>query len=62
MEAKKIPEDIDYSTVQGLKNEAREKLIRFRPQTVGQASRISGVDPSDVSILIVHLEILGKKG
>jgi tRNA uridine 5-carboxymethylaminomethyl modification enzyme len=62
MESKKIPEDIDYSTVNGLKNEAREKLKKFRPQTVGQASRISGVDPSDISILIVHLELLSKKG
>ncbi len=62
MESKKIPDDIDYKAVQGLKNEAREKLARFRPQTVGQASRISGVDPSDISILIVHLELLNKKG
>lgn len=61
MESKRIPDDIDYSEVNGLKNEAREKLKKFRPQTVGQASRISGVDPSDISILIVHLEILGKK-
>ncbi|HOP61729.1 MAG TPA: tRNA uridine-5-carboxymethylaminomethyl(34) synthesis enzyme MnmG [Spirochaetota bacterium] len=62
MESKKIPEDIDYSSVNGLKNEAREKLKKFRPQTIGQASRISGVDPSDISILIVHLELLKKKG
>lgn len=62
MESKKIPDGIDYKAVQGLKNEAREKLARFRPQTVGQASRISGVDPSDISILIVHLELLNKKG
>ncbi len=62
MESKKIPDDLDYSAVNGLKNEAREKLKKFRPQTIGQASRISGVDPSDISILIVHLEILSKKG
>jgi tRNA uridine 5-carboxymethylaminomethyl modification enzyme len=62
MESKRIPDDIDYSTVNGLKNEAREKLKKFKPQTVGQASRISGVDPSDISILIVHLELLNKKG
>lgn len=60
MEAKKIPDDIDYAGVQGLKNEAREKLARFRPQTIGQASRISGVDPSDISILIVHLELMNR--
>lgn len=62
MEAKKIPDDIDYADVNGLKNEAREKLKKFRPQTIGQASRISGVDPSDISILIVHLELINRKG
>jgi len=61
MEQKKIPDDIDYNEIDGLKKEAREKLIKFRPQTIGQASRISGVDPSDISILIVYIEILNKK-
>ena len=56
MEEKKIPDDIDYSLINGLKREAREKLTKFRPQTIGQASRISGVDPSDISILVVYLE------
>jgi len=61
MELKAIPENIDYKAIQGLKNEAREKLIKIKPATVGQASRISGVDPSDISILLVHLETISLK-
>ncbi len=61
MESKMIPGDIDYKTVPGLKNEAREKLIKVKPATIGQASRISGVDPSDISILLVYLETLSQK-
>ncbi len=60
MEEKKVPEDIDYHSIKGLKNEAREKLKRIKPVTIGQAMRISGVDPSDISILLVHLEALVK--
>ena len=56
MENKTIPEDLDYEDIKGLKNEAREKLIRIKPATIGQALRISGVDPSDVSILMVYIE------
>ncbi|HNX24353.1 MAG TPA: tRNA uridine-5-carboxymethylaminomethyl(34) synthesis enzyme MnmG [Spirochaetota bacterium] len=61
MESKFIPENLDYKSIQGLKNEAREKLIKVRPATIGQASRISGVDPSDISILLVHLEVSTQK-
>ncbi len=61
MEEKSVPEDIDYKEIKGLKNEAREKLIRIKPGTIGQALRISGVDPSDVSILLVYLESLAKQ-
>lgn len=61
MEARLIPEGIDYKSIQGLKNEAREKLMKVKPATIGQASRISGVDPSDISILLVHLEASGHK-
>ena len=61
MESKAIPADMDYRAVQGLKNEAREKLIKIQPSTIGQALRISGVDPSDVSILLVYLEVLARK-
>lgn len=61
IESMKIPENLDYSEIKGLKNEAREKLVRIRPQTAGQAMRISGVDPSDISILVVHLESQQRK-
>lgn len=56
LENKSIPLDFDYEAVTGLRNEARQKLLRFRPATVGQASRIAGVNPADISILLVHLE------
>ncbi len=56
LEERPIPPDFDYEVVMGLSNEAREKLKRFRPATVGQASRISGVNPTDVSILLICLE------
>lgn len=59
LENKTIPSDFDYETIAGLRNEARQKLIRFRPATVGQASRIAGVNPADISILLVHLERRG---
>ena len=52
-----IPEDIDYSTMNGLRMEAREKLIKIRPANVGQASRISGVSPSDISSLLLELKM-----
>ncbi|MCX8122593.1 MAG: tRNA uridine-5-carboxymethylaminomethyl(34) synthesis enzyme MnmG [Spirochaetes bacterium] len=61
MENKKIPETIDYDSIIGLKNEAREKLKKIKPQTIGQALRISGVDPSDISIVLVHIESLSRK-
>jgi len=56
MEQRKIPEEIDYAKIPGLKNEARDKLYKYRPGTIGQAKRISGIDPSDISILIVYIE------
>jgi tRNA uridine 5-carboxymethylaminomethyl modification enzyme len=56
LENKRIPDDFDYETIPGLRTEARHKLIRFRPATVGQAGRIAGVNPADISILLVHLE------
>lgn len=61
MESKLIPPGFDYKAVRGLKNEAREKLIKVQPSTIGQALRISGVDPSDVSILLVYLETIARK-
>ena len=55
LESKKIPEDIDYSKIPNLASEARQKLAEIRPTTLGQASRISGVNPADISILMVYL-------
>lgn len=55
LEEKKIPEDIDYDKVPNLASEARQKLSEVRPTTIGQASRISGVNPADISILMVYL-------
>ncbi|WP_100400949.1 tRNA uridine-5-carboxymethylaminomethyl(34) synthesis enzyme MnmG [Bacillus sp. FJAT-44742] len=56
MEEKKIPENLDYSAISGLATEARQKLSEVRPLSVGQASRVAGVNPSDISILLVYLE------
>lgn len=56
MEKKKIPESIVYEDIQGLAIEARQKLAKIRPISIGQASRISGVTPADISILLVYLE------
>ncbi|WP_112182593.1 MULTISPECIES: tRNA uridine-5-carboxymethylaminomethyl(34) synthesis enzyme MnmG [Paraliobacillus] len=56
MENKWIPEDIDYDAVSGIATEAKEKFKKVRPLSVGQASRISGVNPADVSILLVYIE------
>lgn len=56
LEAKRIPEDIDYSTLKGLRLEAIEKLLAVRPQNLGQAGRISGVNPADVTALNIILE------
>ncbi len=55
-EEQALPDDIDYSAIDGLSNEVRQKLLAVRPQTVGQASRISGVTPAAVSMLLVHLK------
>ncbi len=56
METLKIPEGFDYSTIKGLKNEARAKLIQLKPTTLGQAGRIDGVTPADLTLLRVHLK------
>ena len=54
-EEKQIPEDIDYDKVSNLASEARQKLKEVRPRTIAQAIRISGVNPADISILLVYL-------
>ncbi|HZU77388.1 MAG TPA: tRNA uridine-5-carboxymethylaminomethyl(34) synthesis enzyme MnmG, partial [Dehalococcoidia bacterium] len=56
MEDRRLPDGMDFTALRGLRTEAREKLLRFRPATVGQASRIAGVTPADVAVLLVHLE------
>jgi tRNA uridine 5-carboxymethylaminomethyl modification enzyme len=56
LEYKKLPEGIDYSEVKGLSNEAKQKLSKITPDSVGQASRISGVTPADINVLLIHLE------
>ena len=55
LEDKLIPASTDYSTVVGLRNEARQKLIQFTPRSLGQAMRISGITPADVTVLAIHL-------
>ena len=56
LENKKLSEDIDYSTIEGLRIEARQKLNDIKPISIGQASRISGVSPADISVLLIYLE------
>ena len=61
LEEKLLPNDADYSQVRGLRLEAAEKLNRQRPINIGQASRISGVSPADISVLLVWLSQRGKQ-
>ncbi|NMA65673.1 MAG: tRNA uridine-5-carboxymethylaminomethyl(34) synthesis enzyme MnmG, partial [Clostridiaceae bacterium] len=61
MEERRIPENLDYNKIQGLSNEARQKLTLLMPESVGQASRISGVSPADISVLLIYLESLKRK-
>ena len=55
LEKRRIPEDIDYTEVKGLRLEAAQKLQKLRPMTIGQATRISGVNPADISVLLIYL-------
>lgn len=57
-ESRRIPEQLDYERLSGLRTEAKQQLARFRPVTVGQATRLAGVTPADVAILLVHVERL----
>lgn len=61
LEQKKIPEDIDYQKIVGIRIEARQKLELHRPQSIGQASRISGISPADISVLLIYLQTRKKE-
>ena len=61
LEDSRLPVDLDYSAIKGLTGEVREKLIKFRPDTLGQASRIPGVTPAAISVLSIALKTLGRK-
>ena len=56
LEGRKLPENFDYAQVNSLRKEAVQKLNKIQPSTIGQASRISGVSPADISVLMVYLE------
>ena len=56
LEEKRIPADFDYNSLEGLRLEAREKLTKIKPLTVGMASRISGVNPADITVLLMYLK------
>ena len=62
LESQKIPADLPYDQIDGLRLEAREKLKRVQPENVGQASRISGVNPADISALLIYLAAQKQKG
>lgn len=61
LEEKRIPEEIDYDSLQNIPKEAKEKLKKIRPQNIGQASRISGVSPADIQVLLIYLKMRGNE-
>ncbi len=61
MESRMIPEDIHYEEISGLRIEARQKLARHKPRSLGQASRISGVSPADISVLVIYLNASSRR-
>lgn len=61
LESKKIPENIDYDDISGLRIEAKQKLKLYKPMSIGQASRISGVTPADISVLLIYMEQYGRR-
>ena len=61
MDERKLPENINYEDIENLSLEARQKLSKVQPMTMGQASRISGVNPADIAVLAVYLEQMNRK-
>src|SRR5690606_13956944 len=61
LENKRLSESLDYNAIHGLSSEAREKLSQVRPLSIGQAARISGVNPADISILMIYLEQMERR-
>jgi tRNA uridine 5-carboxymethylaminomethyl modification enzyme len=61
LEQKEIPSNIDYNDVKGIRIEARQKFIKFKPSSIGQASRISGISPADISVLLIYLQLKKEK-
>ena len=61
LEEKILPDDVDYEKIKGISLEGRQKLNKFKPHSIGQASRISGVSPADVSVLLIYLQQLKEK-
>ena len=62
LESKALPADQDYTEVKGIRTEAAQKLNKFRPASIGQASRISGISPADISVLLIWLEQRRRNG
>jgi tRNA uridine 5-carboxymethylaminomethyl modification enzyme len=56
LEKKKLPDDLDYNSIEHLRSEAKEKLSAFRPSTLAQASRISGITPADITVIQIHMK------
>jgi tRNA uridine 5-carboxymethylaminomethyl modification enzyme len=56
MESRRLPPGMDYAGIRGLRNEARQVLLRFAPATLGQAARLAGINPADIAVLLVALE------
>jgi tRNA uridine 5-carboxymethylaminomethyl modification enzyme len=61
LERRMLPEEMDYQGIKGLRTEAMQKLNQIKPRSIGQASRISGVSPADISVLLVYLEQINRR-